>query len=303
MNQNWDDMRYFLALSRAGSFVAAAGHLRVTHSTVARRISALETTLQTQLFLRTEKGCRLTPAGEKLLPYAEQLESTVFNLEAQISGKDHQLTGAVRIGAPDGLGNRFLASRLGRFQSRHPALDIELIAVPMYYSLSKREIDILITVTKPTVGNVVARKLIDYRLGLFSTREYLQRGAQIRQREDLRGHRLIGYIDDLLYDQGLRFMDEFLPGAMTRFRSSTVVAQMHAVAGGAGIGAIPYFMAAADPALVPVLPDQYVERGFWLQVNPDSRQLARVRTTIDFIVQEIESSRALFQSLPGENLG
>lgn len=299
MSQNWDDMRFFLALSRSHSFLAAASHLKVTHSTVARRISALETSLQTQLFLRTEKGCRLTPAGERLLPYAEQLESTVINLEAHISGKDNQLAGAVRIGAPDGLGTSFLAACLSRFQSRHPALEVELIAVPMYYSLSKREIDILITVTKPTVGHVVARKLLDYRLGLFTTQAYLEGRQKIEQTEDLRGHRFIGYIDDLLYDPSLRFMEEFLPGVATKFRSSTVVAQLNAVAAGAGIGAIPYFMAASDGDLVPVLPDQYVERGFWLQVNPDSRQLARVRSTIDFIVNQMESSKDLFQRLPG----
>jgi len=298
MSQNWDDMRYFLAASRTGSFVAAAHQLMVTHSTVARRISALESSLQTQLFLRTEKGCRLTPAGEKLLPYAEQLESTVISLEATVSGKDSQLSGAVRIGAPDGLGNFFLAAQLGRFQGLHPALDIELIAVPMYYSLTKREVDLLITITKPTAGNIVARKLIDYRLGLFASRDYLEGHPEIHESSDLQGHRLIGYIDDLLYDQNLRFMDEFYPGLKTRFRSTTVIAQMNAVAAGAGIGVIPYFMAAAVGSLVPILPGHFAERAFWLQVNPDSRQLARVRATIDFIAAQIDGNRDLFMALP-----
>jgi len=298
MARNWDDMRYFLAASRTGSFVAAAQHLAVTHSTVARRISALEDALETRLFQRTEKGCRLTPAGEKLLPYAEQLESTIINLEASVSGRDSQLSGAVRISAPDGLGNYFLAAQLSRFQERHPALDVELIAVPMYSSLAKREVDLLISITKPTAGNIVARKLIDYRLGLFASRDYLAGRPAIRRNSDLQGHRLVGYIADLLYDQNLKFMDDFHPGLQTRFRSSTVIAQMRALATGAGIGVIPYFMAATEDSLVPVLPDQFAERGFWLQVNPDSRQLARVRATIDFIVDRIEASRELFLSLP-----
>lgn len=298
MAQNWDDMRFFLAVSRTRSFVAAAQQLMVTHSTVARRISALEAALQTRLFLRTEKGCRMTPAGERLLPFAEELETTVINLEARVAGKDNQLSGAVRIGAPDGLGNFFLAAELGRFQERQPALDIELIAVPMYYSLAKREVDLLISITKPTAGNIVARKLIDYRLGLFATRDYLAGRPEIRKGADLQGHRVVGYIEDLLYDQNLKFMDEFHPGLRPRFRSSTVIAQLHAVAAGGGIGVIPYFMAASEPALVPVLPDTYVERGFWLQVNPDSRQLARVRATIDFIAARIEARRELFQAFP-----
>ena len=138
MNQNWNDIRFFLALSRRNSFVSAANQLKVTHSTVSRRISALEASLQTKLFLRSEKGCRLTAAGELLLPLAEELEKTALKFSEHISGKDNQLSGTIRIGTPDGLGNCFLASRLCNLQSKNPSLEIELVAVPMYYSLSKR---------------------------------------------------------------------------------------------------------------------------------------------------------------------
>lgn len=298
MNLNWDDMRFFLALCRTHSFVAAAHELKVTHSTVARRISALEASLQTQLFHRTEKGCRITSAGEALLPYAERLESTVINLEESVSGRDNQLSGCIRIGSPDGIGNCFLAARLSRFQKDHPALEVELIPVPMYYSLSKREIDILITVQRPQAGKFIARKLTRYKLGLFASRQYLENHHEISSREDLRGHRFVGYIDDLLFDQDLRFMEEFYPGATPIFRTSTVIAQMNAVAAGAGIGVIPYFMAHAENDLVPVLPDQSIERGYWLQFNPDSKQIARVRSTIDFIVHQIGSDKDLFLTLP-----
>lgn len=299
MSRSWDDMRFFLSLCRNPSFVAAAGELKVNHSTVARRIAALEGSLQTQLFQRTEKGCRLTPAGEMLLPYAEQLERTMTNLEERVSGRNLKLSGAIRIGAPDGIGNCFLAFCLSEFQHRHPELEIELVPVPMYYSLSKREIDISITVKKPTAENIVARKLTDYRLGLFATTEYLAGGPEIRAPEDLSRHRIIGYIDDLLFDQELRFMEEFHPGLQASFRSSTVVAQRNAVIAGAGIGIIPYFMANREKSMVPVLPDHSIKRSYWLQVNPDSRQLARVRATIDFIVEQIRSEEDLFLKHPG----
>lgn len=298
MKQNWDDLRFFLAVCRTNSFIAAAGRLHVTHSTVSRRITALEESLDTQLFLRTEKGCRLTPAGEALLPYAEQLETTVMNLEESVHGKDSQLSGTIRIGAPDGLGNCFLATHLGEFQQRHPQLEVELIAVPMYYSLTKREIDILITITKPSSGNIVARKITDYRLGLFASRSYLAARPKITKQEDLAEHDLVDYIEDLLYDENLKFLSEFAPNQKARFRSSTVVGQMNAVVAGAGIGVVPYFMAHTEPTLVPVLPDFHTDRWFWLQVNPDSRQLARVRATIDYIVSQIEENREMFLSLP-----
>ena len=270
----------------------------MTHSTVARRISALEASLQTQLFQRTEKGCQITAAGEALLPYAERLESTVIQFEESLSGRDNQLSGCIRIGTPDGIGNCYLASRLSIFQDKHPSLEVELIPVPMYYSLSKREIDILITVKRPAAGNMVARKLTNYKLGLFATREYLESRPAIYKKKDLRGHRFIGYIDDLLFDQDLRFMEEFYPGLETKFRSSTVVGQLNAVVAGSGIGVIPYFMAYGKNILIPVMPDQQIERGYWLQVNPDSKHISRVRTTIDFIVNQIRSDQDLFHTLP-----
>jgi DNA-binding transcriptional LysR family regulator len=298
IKMNWDDMRFFLVLCRSRSFLAAASALKVTHSTVSRRLSALEASLQTQLFFRTERGCRLTGAGEKLLPYAEQLEATIHLLEEDVYGKNTQLTGSIRIGAPDGFGNCFLAPRLGKFQRMHSALEIELVAVPLYYSLAKREVDILITIRKPKGGHVVARKLPSYKWGLFATKNYLNEHDQIQRLDDLRSHRMIGYIEDLLYDQELNFTNEFLPGIRPQFRSSTIVGQMNSILAGNGIGLIPYFMAHSETDMVSVLPEYSISRTFWIQLNPDSKRVARVRAAIDFIVDEMESSKLTLSRLP-----
>lgn len=298
MEQNWNDIRYFLVLSRTCSFVAAAAQLKVTHSTVARRISALEDAIQTRLFVRTEKGCRLTLAGEQLLPLAEELEKTALQFQAQVSGQDHQLSGTIRIGSPDGLGNSFLAPRLCVLQSNNPQLEIELIAVPIYASLSKREVDILLTLRKPTAAKIVAKRIMSYRFGLFAARQYLDRYAPIETMTDLARHTFVGYIDDLIYDQRLRFLEEFSPSLSTSFRSSTILAQMNAIKAGAGIGVLPYFLAHDERELISVLPTHYIEREFWLQVNPESRQLARVRATIDFIVAQMLTNKDIFLSPP-----
>jgi DNA-binding transcriptional LysR family regulator len=168
----------------------------------------------------------------------------------------------------------------------------------MYYSLSKREIDILITLTRPKAGRFIARKLTRYRLGLYATKPYLENQPEITSKEDLRGHRFVGYIEDLLYDQNLRFMDEFYPGATPIFRTSTMLAQLKAVLAGAGIGVVPFFMAYGEKQLVPVLPDQSIERDFWLQFNPDSKHIARVRATIDFLVNQVKAEEELFLGPP-----
>ncbi|WP_303722119.1 LysR family transcriptional regulator [Malonomonas rubra] len=298
MSSNWDDFRFFLTLSRTNSFVSAANQLKVTHSTVSRRISALEADLQTKLFIRTEKGCRLTPAGEQLLPLAEEIEKTTQKLQEQVSGKDNQLSGTIRIGTPDGLGNCFLASKLSVLQRENPLLEVELIAVPMYFSLSKREVDILITVKKPVQDRVIAQKITHYRFGLFASRKYLEQSKPINKVSDLSGHRFVGYIDDLLYDQKLKFLEEYSPTLKTSFRSSTIIAQMNSIKAGAGIGVIPYFMVHTEPDLMPVLPEKFLEREFWLQVSPDTKQLARARETMDFIVEQMHSQKNLFMLLP-----
>jgi len=294
---NWNDIRYFLALSRSGTFVGAAAELDVTHSTVSRRITALEETLGTQLFHRTEKGCRMTDAGEKLLSHAERLERSIIDLEEDVSGRNKELAGSIRICAPDGLGSFYLASRLSMFQKNHPNLNIELTAEPNYYSLAKREIDILITVQKPTLPSVVARRLAHYRIGLFATEKYLAGTSPVESPEDLRKHQIISYIDEFLYDRELRFLEEIDSGLKVTFSSSSVIGQMNATLAGAGIGAIPYFMANNENLLIPVLPELYIDRYYWLQLNQDSRELARIRATIEFLVDQINEEKDLFLKL------
>ncbi len=297
MGTNWNDIRFFLSVSRTSSFVAAAQQLQVTHSTVSRRISTLEAALKTELFVRTERGCSLTASGEKLLPLAEELERTALKFQEHIPVSGAQLSGTIRIGCPDGLGNCFLASELCALQRENPLLEVELVPVPIYYSLSKREVDILITVTRPSARKIVVEKITNYRLGLFASQDYLDGHAPVREADDLKAHRLVGYIDDLLYDQKLRFLEELYPSAQSTFRSSTVLAQMSAIKAGAGVGVIPYFMAHAEKDLVQVLPQKFIEREFWVQVNPDSSQRMRVRETMDFIIHALRSKSTLFLSM------
>jgi len=281
-------------VSRAESFMAAAQQLQVTHSTVSRRISTLESALDTELFIRTERGCSLTASGHKLLPLAEEMERSALNFQEHVPGEKGQLSGKIRIGCPDGLGNCFLAFQFTALQAQNPQLEIELVSVPIYYSLSKKEVDILITVRKPTAKKIVVENITSYKLGLFASKAYLENRPPLSGAKDLKGHQLVGYIDDLLYDQELHLLEEIYPQAKTCFRSSTVLAQMNAIKAGMGIGVIPYFMARQEPDLVQVLPETFVQRNFWVQANPDSSQLPRVRKTMDCVIEAIRSKSALF---------
>ena len=291
---DWDDLRFFLAVARAGRLTVAARRLGADHATVSRRITALEDALKAKLFERRPQGYALTEHGERLLAKAETIESEALAAQSEIGGADLALSGTVRIGAPDGFGTFFLAPRIGQLAERYPELEIQLVAMPRLLSLSKREADIAISLNPPKEGKIVARKLADYRLGLYAAPAYLAARPAIAAPQDLFDHQLIGYIDDLIFTPELDYLDDIAKGLRPRLQSSNLIAQMHATIAGAGICVLPDFMAAGDPRLVPVLRrDVELVRSFWLIVHADLRDVARVRATVDFHVREAKAARAI----------
>jgi DNA-binding transcriptional LysR family regulator len=292
---DWDDLRFFLAVARAGRLTVAARRLGADHATVSRRISALETALKAKLFERRPQGYALTEHGERLLGKAESMETQALAASSEIGGADLALSGTVRIGTPDGFGTFFLASRTSSFAAQYPDLEIQLVAVPRLLSLSKREADVAISVAPPKEGKIVARKLTDYRLGLYATAAYLARHPAVRAPDELHRHEMIGYIDDLIFTPELDYLDEVSKGLRPRLQSSNLVAQFQTTLAGAGICVLPHFMTALEPRLVPVLPERVsIVRSFWLVVHADLREVARIRATMDFLVREVKAARTLF---------
>lgn len=292
---DWDDLRFFLAVARAGRLTVAARRLGADHATVSRRITALEAALKAKLFERRPQGYALTEHGERLLAKAETMETQALAVSSEIGGADLALSGTVRIGAPDGFGTMFLAPRLAAFAAQYPDLEVQVVAMPRLLSLSKREADVAISLAPPKEGKIVARKLTDYRLGLYATQEYLDRTKPIGSAEDLHDHDVIGYIDDLIFTPELDYLDEVSKGLRPRLQSSNLVAQMQAALAGAGVCIMPYFVASQDQRLLPVLPDAVsIVRSFWLIVHADLKEVARIRATMDFLVREVKAARGAF---------
>ena len=193
---DWDNVRVFLAVARAGQFVAAARRLRLDHATVSRRIAALEAALGAKLFDRRTTGAKLTSAGERFIGAAEQMESAFLHAQGEISGTDLELAGEVRIGAPDGFSTYYLTEALREFAERHPGLRLQLLPLPQLTPLARREIDVVIGLDKPEAGRFVARKLTDYTLGIYASSGYLEREGAPRDVGALRARRLIGYVEE-----------------------------------------------------------------------------------------------------------
>ena len=291
----WDDLRFFLAICRLGTLSSVAQSFGVDDTTVARKVERLEKALNTKLFERRNTGYLPTHSGEKLLRTAEQVESAILSGESELADRDLSLSGIVRIGAPDGFGSIFLAPRLAEFCRIHPQVDGQLIATSRLFSLSKREADIAIALDMPTHGRVVAKKLTDYRLGLYASRDYLAKAAPLNSVADLKNHLFISYIDELLYTPLLDYVQAVSRDIKPRFKSGNLVAQFWATKMGGGISVLPAFMAAQDDNLVPVLsPQVRIDRTLYLLVHEDNRNLARVRAAANYIYDEVHKNRALF---------
>ncbi|QTL02789.1 LysR family transcriptional regulator [Aquabacter sp. L1I39] len=295
----WSDLRYFLAVARAGKLTVAARQLNVEHSTVGRRIGALEQRLGAKLFDRQPQGYVLTAPGERLLGTAEAMETLASAAQQEIGGADLGVAGTVRIGAPDGFGTFFLAPRMGRLAAGHPELEVQFLAMPRVFNLTKREADIAISLSRPKQGRLHARKLTDYRLRLYASRAYLSAHGPIETRAALPRHTFISYVDELLYAPELDYAPLVAKDLRPRVRSSSLVAQFMAVKAGAGIAVLPRFMADGEDDLLPLLADEVeISRTFWLITHADTRTLARIRVAADFIAREVQEARTLF--LPEE---
>tara|TARA_R110002073_G_scaffold269977_4_gene433204 strand:- start:1490 stop:2383 length:894 start_codon:yes stop_codon:yes gene_type:complete len=289
---DWNDLPFFLELSRRGRLISAARKLHVDHTTVSRRIAALEKNLNARLFDKSPRGYKLTDAGLRLLPFAEQMEAQSNQLYQEISGKDARLSGTVRLSAPEGLSAHIIAHHLGAFREQHPDIELELMAQSRRTSLSKREADIAITLARPDAGRVIAWKLCDYRLKLYGTQDYLDRHPPITGTEDLSAHDFISYIDDLIQLPELRFLDLVIKDPHVVFRSTSVLAQYNAALDGIGLSVIHCFMANQEPRLIPILPEEIsINREYWLVVHEDLRQVARVDAVCRFLTRLLKDQR------------
>lgn len=291
---NWDDARLFLGVVRAGQMLGAAQRSGLNQATLSRRMAALEAGLGTQLLVRRSHGCTPTEAGMALAQHLERVEAEMLQAQAGLGREDARLAGTVRIGAPDGFGVAFLAPRLGSLAERHPGLTVQLVPVPRTFSLSEREADIAIMIGRPERGRLVVRKLTDYTLRLYASHGYLARYGTPTSLADLAEHRLVGYVEDLIYAQGLNYARELWRGWRSALEISSAVGQAEAVRGGAGIGVLHDYLALADLDLVAVLPEMSVTRSYWIAWHESLRDMARVQATARFLADTVRDNRAIF---------
>lgn len=288
---NWDRIRIFLAVARSGQMLAAARHLGLNHATVGRQLTVLEEELQVKLIERHVNGCSLTPAGELMLATAEKVESEFLQLESGLSGT---IRGTVRIGAPDCLGNYFLPARLAELTAKHNDLLLQLLPFPRHFSLSRREADIVISLDRPTHGNLIIQKLTDYSLSLYASDAFVKKYSNISRIEDLHNHLFITYVDDLLYTPALDYGRELAASMPRRFECGSMAGQMKAVVAGNGVAILHDYAAVEHPKLRRILPDVQFTRSYWLISHPDTHGSHRVTEVRRHIAEAVSQSREKF---------
>ena len=282
---NWEDARYFLAVARSGTLGRAAEQLNVSTITLSRHLSYLQQRTGSALFVRHSKGLTLTDEGGRLMEYLERAEAEI-EAAGEIFGSDSSsVTGTVRIAAPEGFAIRVLTPKLRLLSELHPDLRVEIVPQSRGFSLSRREADIAVMVGKPSEPKLDAQRLGSYSLGLFASQEYLDRWGTPASIEELGAHRLVGYVEDLLFSEKLNIPKAVFNGWQSQTAIYSPIGQVEAVKAGLGIGMLHRFLLAPDHNLVHLLPEADREREFYLVYHQSTERIPRIRAAIDFLSQ------------------
>ena len=291
---DWDDLRFFMAVARARTRTAAAKNLAVDATTVGRRIDRLSGKLNATLFEISPKGHLLTASGTELLNHAEDIERSVIAASSALTGGNSRLAGTVRLSLSEGFATSVVAPKLASFRMQHPEITLEIVSTNGFLNPSKREADLAVMLARPARGPLKARKLTDYSLGLFASHEYVATHDIISHVSDLQSRSLIGYIDDFIYAEELRYLSEISSGLAPDISSSSINVQHAITKAGFGIAVLPHFIGLNDNSLVPILPETInIRRAFWIVVHEDLSKVARVRAVMDWLTDIVTADVTL----------
>ncbi len=289
---NWDDLKIFLCVARRRKLADAARELKLDETTVSRRLKRLEDALGHRLFERLRSGHHLTQHGEALLATAEEIELQTAIIQAQQSPHSQSPSGTIRISVAEGFGVFVLSPCLGEFHKQYPQIEIDLVAGSGFLSLSRREADIAIGLSRPKSAHIISEVLCKYNLHLYGHPDYLDRRPPVNSPSDLTEHLLIDYVDDLIYAEELRYFETALPQLKPGLRSTSITAQRNLVIDGSGLAILPDFM--NNDSLQKILPEQIsLTRQFWFSAHKTIAPLAKIQAFKTFVFEHISKSEKI----------
>jgi len=294
--QNWDDMRVFLAVARAQSLSGAAPALKMDPATVSRRIARLEAGVGAALFVKSPQGYALTELGVRMRDEAGVAEGALSRAMNAGDGATDQLSGQIRIGAPDGCATFILPQVCGQIQADNPGLEVQILSLPRVVNLSRREADMAITVSPPQANRMKVEKITDYHLHLA-----MRRDLPVPQNlKEARAHPVIGYIQDMIFDRALDYLDG-LADQGVQLASNSVSVQLQMLRQSAGIGVVHDFALPFAPELHAVLTeDLSLMRAFYLVRHASDRSSDRLSRFAALLMQGIRAEVARLENLTAQ---
>ncbi|AXO87148.1 LysR family transcriptional regulator [Pseudomonas parafulva] len=282
---NWDDIRIFLAVHRAGTLTGAAHQLGIDQTTVSRRLAGLERTLGSRLFLRSNSGLTLTVTGRDVLLKAQDMERMAVSFERRGEGADARAEGEVRVTTTDALAVDFLVPAIERLRASHPDIRVILTTTTRLLDLARREADIAVRTVRPEQPDLIVRRMASWDVGLYATRGYLERNGTPEPQDEFAGH------DIALYQAGVtERQDGTLVGVP--IKQGRVVAELDSslmlatfVRAGLALGELPDYLAARDPQLTRLWPQRRRATPYdaWLVLHQDLAHTARVKVVVEAV--------------------
>ena len=292
---DWDDLRYLLAVARHQSTLAAGRALKVDQSTVQRRLAELERRLGRPLVQRHPTGYRLTDFGLAMLPHAERVEQAVRSFEQQLEAAAAAVSGIVRMTCPEPVFHRIAKTTLlDRFHARHPGVQVQFVPSDRYLDLTKGEADVALRSGDTVDEALVGRKIGDSIWAVYASRSYIERHGRPDRVEDLPGHALVGFEDDMAQHRASQWLRRVAPDTALVARSSSVLGLIYSVKAGVGVAPLPVSLGDAEPDLVQVIgPVPELSRIWRVLTTAELRRTPRVAAFFDYIVEEIETLRPI----------
>lgn len=288
----WDDLRLVLEVARQGSILRAANVLRLDHSTVTRRLGHIEYLLEQRLFDRSNRGIRSRPETEHLLDHIRKMEVHAAALGEELGRISDSEVRTVRIATMEGLASGYLARRVHAIAKGQGSLRIELFSNPHIVDLLRKETDIFLSFFDPSMAGLVSRQIGEVAIYLYGSSRYAQLHGLPKTVEDLPSHRFVGYIDEMVTIDSVRWLQEIIADPDISFCSNSVIAQRSAAVAGAGLAVLPVFVGEENDALARVLPDQIrITRPIWMSIGRDQELLKAIKKCADGIEAAFAADR------------
>jgi DNA-binding transcriptional LysR family regulator len=282
-NLDWDNLQAFLAVARTGRISAAARRLLVEHTTVSRRLTALETALEVPLFYRTSTGYLLTPHGQNALAQAEAMEAAALALAARAREGSGVVAGRVRLAMAPEFASHWVAPKLTSFRKKYPRLDLQILVGTRQRDLSRGEAELAVQSPGPRQRDLVAVRIARASLGLYASKT-LARDTRwrITSRESLHGVPLLTYTAAFQMLHEAKWFQSILGAADVALETNSTHTLLAAARAGAGVAVLPRFVARWHDDLVAVS-DDVANHDVWLITHPEFRRDPKVRTAADFL--------------------